>query len=63
MKKIFNQLDTIGKLTGLLGPLSIVIFCTDKWFIEICVSELLEITFQLYVLISILVLNNNSRKS
>ena len=61
MKRIFNELDTIEKLTGLLGLISMVIFGINEWFIELCVDGLLELTFHAYVLICVLVLNKNHK--
>jgi hypothetical protein len=57
MQRIFNQLDTIEKLTGLLGLISMAIFGIKEWFIDICVDGLLQITFHAYILICVLVLN------
>ena len=61
MKKIFYELNVIERLTCLLGFVSLIIFCTNKWLIKIYVVELLDISFQVYVLISILILSNTKK--
>ena len=62
MKKFFYELNVIERLTCLLGFVSLSIFITNKWLIKIYVVELLDISFQIYVLISILILSNTNKK-
>ena len=62
MKKIFYELNVIERLTCLLGFVSLIIFCANKWLMKIYVVELLDISFQIYVLISILILSNTKKK-
>jgi hypothetical protein len=57
MRRLFDKLDTVEKLTTLLGFISMVIFGINEWFIQLCVDGLLELTFHAYVLICILLLN------
>jgi hypothetical protein len=62
MRRIFNELDTVEKLTALLGFISMAIFGINEWFIQLSVDGLLELTFHAYILICILLLNKKSKK-
>jgi len=63
MREIFNRLDTVEKLTTLLGFISMAIFGINEWFIQLSVDGLLELAFHGYVLICILLLNKKGKRN